>query len=221
DGLDPWRDGLGLLAPGGHVLIVPSQIGDQHSEGEGHSQDRDHTDGNPLGITGRRGPPLLISTRRTAPGRDAFDRPQPAPQLIARPDHRHAGTLRIGRPASHHSPASARANYGSRLTTFAVAALAEIGRRPDLLSPSLPAVGAINDFRNTWTAARPPGESAKYRNAVGRPSPPWRAIACSSVSARPSCRYGPLSRAPQSGAVRHSCRLAPGDRGGAPCWSPE
>src|SRR5579885_747695 len=68
--------------------------------------------------------------------------------------------------------------------------------------------GAVNDLRNASTCRRSWGLSLKKFWVIRLASPACRATAWSSVSARPSWRYGPESRNPHRGGVRHSNRDA-------------
>ena len=65
-------------------------------------------------------------------------------------------------------------------------------------------LGARSDSRNEMMDLRSCEERALYRAVTSTASPAWVSMAFSSVSARPSCRYGPESATPHRGAVLHS-----------------
>src|SRR2546421_10837462 len=68
--------------------------------------------------------------------------------------------------------------------------------------------GATRDRRNASSFCFSANDRALNFFVDSSAWPPWKATACSSVVARPSCRYGPESRTPHSGGVRHSCAVA-------------
>src|SRR2546421_7281914 len=68
--------------------------------------------------------------------------------------------------------------------------------------------GATRDLRNASSFCFSVNDRALNFLVDSSAWPPWKATACSSVVARPSCRYGPASRTPHSGGVRHSWAVA-------------